>query len=41
MIGPRGQEREDLYGDALNQLFKLPPGDFVMSPALARLMAGQ
>jgi adenylate cyclase len=41
LIGPPGEEREDLYGDALNQLFKLPPGDFVVSPALARVVAGE
>ena len=29
LFGPRHQEREDVYGDALNQLFKLPTGDDV------------
>jgi class 3 adenylate cyclase len=38
LIGPPGEEREDLYGDALNQLFKLPPGDLVVSRALARVV---
>ena len=37
-FGPPGQERDDLYGDALNQLFKLPAGDFVISPALMRVI---
>ena len=40
LFGPPGQEREDLYGDALNQLFKLPAGDFVVSSALARVVGG-
>jgi len=35
LFGPPGEEREDLYGDALNQLFKAPAGDFVMSAALS------
>ena len=38
LFGPPGQERDDLYGDALNQLFKLPAGDFVISPALMRVI---
>jgi class 3 adenylate cyclase len=41
LFGPPGQERDDLYGDALNQLFKLPAGDFVISPALTRLIGGE
>ncbi|MEA2235660.1 MAG: Adenylate and Guanylate cyclase catalytic domain [Thermoanaerobaculia bacterium] len=34
-FGPPGQEHEDIYGDALNRMFKLPAGDFVLTPALA------
>jgi class 3 adenylate cyclase len=40
-FGPPGQERDDLYGDALNQLFKLAGGDFVISPALTRVIGGE
>ena len=40
LFGPPGQERHDAYGDALNQLFKLPAGDFVVSSALARVVGG-
>ena len=37
-FGPPGQERDDIYGNALNQLFKLPPADLYLSPDLeARL----
>lgn len=37
-FGPPGQEREDIFGNELNQLFKMPLGDFVMTSALeARL----
>lgn len=36
--GPPGQERDDIYGNALNQLFKLPPADLLLTPELeARL----
>ena len=38
LFGPPGDEREDLYGDALNQLFKAPAGEFVMSAELRRLV---
>ena len=38
LFGPPGQEREDLYGDALNQLFKLPAADLVVAPALIRVL---
>src|SRR5437762_176463 len=41
LFGPPGQEREDVYGDALNQLFKLPAADFVVSPALRRVVGGE
>lgn len=40
LLGPPGRERDDLYGDALNQLFKLPSDDFVLSPAMKRLVSG-
>jgi len=40
LFGPPGEEREDLYGDALNQLFKAPAHDFVMSSALRRVVGG-
>ena len=40
-FGPAGQERDDVYGDALNQLFKLPAADFVVSPALRRVVDGE
>jgi hypothetical protein len=35
LFGPPGQERDDVYGDALNQFFKLPAGDFVIAPSLS------
>jgi class 3 adenylate cyclase len=40
LFGPPGQERDDVYGDALNQLFKLPAGSFVISPSLMRVIGG-
>lgn len=36
-LGPAGQEREDIYGDALNRLFKMAAGDFVLSPEMSAL----
>jgi class 3 adenylate cyclase len=36
VFGPPGQESYDIYGNALSQLFKLPPGDFVPSPDATR-----
>ena len=41
LLGPPSQKREDLYGHALNQLFKLPSGDFVVSAAMERLVGGE
>jgi class 3 adenylate cyclase len=41
LLGPPGQEREDLYGDALNQLFRLPSGDFVVSSAMKKFLGGE
>jgi class 3 adenylate cyclase len=37
-LGPPGDERPDLYGHALNQLYKVPPGDFVITPDLHALL---
>ncbi len=37
-LGPPGEEREDLYGDALNQLFKLPAAEFLITPDLAQIV---
>ena len=34
-FGPPGEERFDVYGNALNQLFKAPPADFFITPELA------
>ena len=31
-LGPPGEERFDIVGDALNTLFKAPAGDFYVSP---------
>lgn len=36
-LGPAGQEREDIYGDALNRLFKMATEDFVLSPEMSAL----
>jgi len=38
-MGPPGDERFDVFGTALNDLFKAPPGDFVMTPELAERLA--
>jgi class 3 adenylate cyclase len=37
-MGPPGAERFDIYGTALNDLFKAPWGDFVIMPELAVLL---
>jgi adenylate cyclase len=37
-MGPPGAERFDIYGTALNELFKAPTGDFVIMPELALLL---
>jgi class 3 adenylate cyclase len=34
-MGPPGDERFDVYGTALNELFKAPAGDLVIAPDLA------
>ena len=38
-MGPPGAERFDIYGAALNDLFKAPSGDFVIMPDLAVLLS--
>ena len=38
MLGPPGEERFDIVGDALNQLFKAPWGDFQLMPEVAALL---
>jgi class 3 adenylate cyclase len=37
-LGPPGNERCDIVGDALNQLFKAPWGDFEMTPEVLALV---
>jgi class 3 adenylate cyclase len=37
-MGPPGAERFDVYGTALNDLFKAPMGDFFITPELAQLL---
>ena len=37
-LGPPGEERYDIVGDALNQLFKAPWGDFELSPEVQALL---
>jgi class 3 adenylate cyclase len=39
LFGPAGDERYDIYGDALNRLFKLPAEDFVLSPEMSLLLS--
>jgi class 3 adenylate cyclase len=36
-FGPPGHEREDVYGHALNELFKAAPGEFVVLPGFEAL----
>jgi hypothetical protein len=38
MLGAPGEERLDVIGDALNQLFKAPWGDFDVSADVAALL---
>lgn len=38
-VGPPGDERDDLFGHALNMLFKLPAQEFVVTPELKALIA--
>ena len=37
-FGPPGDERPDIYGDALNRLFKAPWGEFVLMPEVGALL---
>ena len=37
-FGPPGDERPDIYGDALNRLFKAPWGEFVLMPEVGLLL---
>jgi len=37
-FGPSGDERHDVYGDALNQLFKGAGGEFVLTPEVEALL---
>ncbi len=37
-FGPPGGERFDVYGNALNQLFKVPAVEFFVTPELAALL---
>jgi class 3 adenylate cyclase len=37
-MGPPGAERFDVYGAALSDLFKTPPGDLVIMPEVAALL---
>ena len=38
-MGPPGEQRFDVYGTPLNDLFKLPSGDFVTTSELASLLS--
>jgi len=38
LFGPPGDERSDVYGDALNRLFKAPWGEFVLTPEVEALL---
>jgi len=37
-FGPPGDERFDVYGSALNQLFKAPAAEFLVTPELAAMV---
>ena len=37
-FGPPGEERPDIFGDALNRLFRTPPGAFVLTPQVEALL---
>ena len=37
-FGPPGDERFDVYGNALNQLFKAPAAEFFVTPELAAII---
>lgn len=34
-LGPPGSERPDVYGHALNELYRLTPGEFVLAPQIS------
>ena len=38
LFGPPGDERPDIYGDALNRLFKAPWGEFMLTPKVEALL---
>ena len=41
-LGPPGDERDDIYGDALNRLFKTPPSEeLLLLPELRALIASE
>jgi class 3 adenylate cyclase len=37
-LGPPGDPRPDVYGDALNRLFALPPAPLALTPELEALL---
>lgn len=37
-LGPAGEKRFDIVGDAVNELFLMRSGDFVLSPALEQVL---
>jgi Adenylate cyclase, family 3 (some proteins contain HAMP domain) len=37
-FGPPGEERPDIFGDALNRLFRTPPGAFVLTAQVEALL---
>ena len=37
-LGPPGDARPDVYGDALNRLFKVPPAPLALTPELEALL---
>ncbi|HEX8068603.1 MAG TPA: hypothetical protein VF546_01540 [Pyrinomonadaceae bacterium] len=39
LLGPPGDERPDIYGAALNRLFKAAWGEFVLTPEVEALLA--
>ncbi|MDB4907738.1 MAG: hypothetical protein JWO05_2522 [Gemmatimonadetes bacterium] len=39
-IGPPGDVRVDIFGNALNRLFKLAPGDLALTPELQAALNG-
>ena len=39
VFGPSGLRQYDVFGNALNRLFKLPPADFAISPELRQVLS--